>query len=102
MTSSDALPTLSLFESRINEPFRVRTDANATYPLTLVAATPLQVGGRPGPRRDPFQLRFFGPGPQPLTQRIHTVEDERLGTMDIFLVPIGRQGDGFLYQAIFN
>jgi hypothetical protein len=39
-----------------------------------------------------------------LEQRIYPVEHPRLGTVGIFLVPLGSEGDpeGLHYQAIFN
>jgi hypothetical protein len=37
-----------------------------------------------------------------LQQCIHHLEHERLGELDLFLVPIAREADGFRYEAIFN
>jgi hypothetical protein len=37
-----------------------------------------------------------------LPQCIHHLEHERLGELDLFLVPIARESDGFRYEAIFN
>jgi hypothetical protein len=41
-------------------------------------------------------LNFF------LQQSIHHLEHERLGALDLFLVPIAREADGFRYEAVFN
>lgn len=55
-----------------------------------------------------FQLQFHCPDHSVacfLRQRIYTVTHERLGQMEIFLVPIGPPRDGsggFLYQAVFH
>jgi hypothetical protein len=71
------------------------------YPLTLVEASALPSGNYRN-EREPFQLRFRGPGPRHLPQQIHLLENQALGSIAIFLVPIGRDGDDFIYQAIFN
>jgi hypothetical protein len=101
MSTPDALQTLSLFEPRVGELFIVRLDENRVHPLTLVKAS-LIPSGNYRTAREPFQLRFRGPGPQHLPQQIHLMENDALGSIAIFLVPIGRDGDGFIYQAIFN
>ncbi len=101
MSEPDTPQTLSLFAPRLNELFVVRLDDNDVYPLTLFEAAALPPGNYKM-AREPFQLRFRGPGPRYLDQQIHVLENEVLGPLPIFLVPIGRDGDGFLYQAIFN
>jgi hypothetical protein len=37
-----------------------------------------------------------------LPQAIYQLEHDRMGTMDIFLVPIGPDGQGMGYEAVFN
>jgi hypothetical protein len=49
-----------------------------------------------------FSLFFHGPLEQFLPQGIHTLQHEPLGEMEIFLVPVGRDASGFLYEAAFN
>jgi hypothetical protein len=55
-----------------------------------------------GPRREPFSLIFLGPREPVLPQRIYRLEQEDLGPMELFLVPIGRDGSGTRYEAAFN
>jgi hypothetical protein len=58
-----------------------------------------------GPRVQPFSLRFRdgrGPGTPALPQQIFQVEHSTLGTMAIFLVPIGPDAQGMCYEAVFN
>ena len=102
MVEPETPQTLALFAPHLNELFRVRVGDETVYPLTLVEVSPLRPAGHRDLRRDPFELRFHGPGPQHLVQRIHRLENDALGALEIFLVPIGRAGDGFVYQAIFN
>lgn len=74
--------------------------------LTLLEARDL--GLRPerlvrtGTRASAFSLRFRGPSAVLLPQQIWSLRHAVLGELAIFLVPIGRDEDGFLYEAIFN
>jgi hypothetical protein len=91
--------TREVFLSRVGETFRV---AETGTDLVLAEATSLAVSGaNKGPRREPFSLLFKGPEPV-LPQRTWALENETLGRLDIFLVPIGADADGVRYEAIFN
>src|SRR4051794_32263931 len=97
--------SLAEFVEDVGTKFRVATDSEAAVELELIDASALP--GRPAPpgvREDPFSLLFRGPFAPGLTQMIHTLDHETLGTMAIFLVPIGPEGDalGTHYQALFN
>ena len=82
------------------------------YPVadTLVEMRLIEVTGLPGralpagiaPLRDPFSLIFRGPLDPSLPQRIYPMEHEQMGTLELFLVPIGPDAEGMRYQAIFN
>jgi hypothetical protein len=53
--------------------------------------------------RDPFSLFFKGECKTAfINQNTVSMENDKLGRLDIFIVPIGRNEDGsFLYQAVF-
>ena len=71
----------------------------AAIRLDEVTRRPAQAGA---PRADPFTLEFTGPPPV-LEQRIHTLDHPILGTLELFLVPIGIDPDGRVrYEAVFN
>lgn len=53
-------------------------------------------------RRAPFSLFFRGPLRPLMPQRIYTLEHAELGRFDLFLVPIGPDGTGMRYEAVFN
>ena len=82
------------------------TTANGAVDLTLAEARDL--GPRPerlvraGTRLSAFSLRFRGPGQFYLSQQMWKLAHPQLGELAIFLVPIGRENDGFVYEAIFN
>lgn len=67
--------------------------------LRLIEATALP--GPPGASREAFSLVFRGRGAA-LEQKTHRLRHARLGDLDIFLVPIARDGAGRLYEAVFN
>ena len=95
-------PVLSVFEPQVMTSFDADLGNGQTYPLTLCEATALTPFDYPGKQRDPFSLKFRGPGPGYLTQGLYSLRNDALGTQEIFLVPIGPDGDGFFYQAVFN
>lgn len=71
-----------------------------TLRLTEVRRLPATPGA---PRAEPFALLFAGPRQPSLGQGTRRLEHERLGVLEIFLVPVGYGPDGgLLYEAIFN
>ena len=87
----------TFFESRLTEKFRVD---EGPIELTLVECQRLKA--HPGTIRDPFSVIFLGPVESLLPQRTYELRNEGTSPLAIFLVPVGRNADGFLYQAIFN
>jgi hypothetical protein len=78
---------------------QVRDQDVASLRLVDVIRRPAQAGA---PRTDPFTLEFTGPSPA-LEQRIHTLSHTILGTLELFLVPVGLDPDGRVrYEAVFN
>jgi hypothetical protein len=53
-------------------------------------------------RQRMFSLVFRGPLEQPLEQGLYPMTHAALGAESLFLVPIGREADGFRYEAVFN
>ena len=51
---------------------------------------------------EPFALTFRGPASPVLQQQIYSLTHPELGDSEIFLVPIGPDKQGMLYEAIFN
>jgi hypothetical protein len=56
--------------------------------------------GRP-PLRRPFSLTFRARTPVHIPQGTYPLTHDRLGRLDVFLVPIGRDPDGLLLEAVF-
>ena len=99
--------TVDDFSAHVNAPFRIHVEPGEVLELELIEARP--IGQRPPSDRDggtrrAFSLIFRGPRGRLLSQRIYPIEHPGLGTLGIFLVPLGPEGDpdGLHYQAIFN
>lgn len=90
--------TLDTFVPHLNSTFRLNHESAGTVELKLVDAT--DVGSTP--RQLQFSIVFRGPLDTPLVQAIYNVEHEKIGTFDLFIVPIKRDGNGIYYEAIFN
>jgi hypothetical protein len=96
-------PTIATFASLVETTFRVHPGSDDDpIALRLVGVTPL--GRQPNaPRVEPFALEFAGPAQPQLEQGIYRLEHETLGSMEIFLVPIGFDpAGGVRYEAVFN
>ena len=98
--------TIETFARHLGDSFRVLPDSTAPVALDLIEATAL--GGGAGERagtstgRVPFSIVFRGPGRVVLPQRTYRVEHDAIGAFDLFLVPIGPDGAGMRYEAIFT
>lgn len=54
------------------------------------------------PGQEQLSVIFRGPVDMPLPQAIYNLEHEKLGQFGIFLVPVGIEPAGRLYEAFFN
>jgi hypothetical protein len=54
------------------------------------------------PDLEQFSLLFRGPRTPKLGQSLYTLEHEKLGKLELFLVPVGPDSVGMGYQAVFN
>jgi hypothetical protein len=68
--------------------------------VRLLPAPPTRPG-RP-PRRRPFALTFLARTQVYVPQGTYPVTHDRLGRLEIFLVPVGRDDDGLLLEAVFS
>jgi len=89
------------FAGRAGETFDL-TMGDSTVPLTLAEVTPLPARPFPGMMRAPFSLIFRSSTPVVLPQQVYRLKNAAMGALDVFLVPIGRDVKGAIYQAVFN
>ena len=87
------------FSQVVGTTFRVRFDAGEDVQLELAQCDPLAAPARETASREaPFALLLRGSPQVQLPQQIHIFEHERLGTFEMFIVPVG-PGE---YEAVFN
>jgi hypothetical protein len=92
------LPARDEFASCLGSGFRVVDPSLDPFDLELVQVSDLKTT----PEQQNFSILFLGPAEHFMPQSIHRLAHDRLGELDLFLVPIGQQGETILYQAVFN
>src|SRR5690606_40939685 len=94
------LLSLEHFGGCLNETFSAQLQGMEA-PFVLVEARPLPAPTRDAPRA-PFSLVFRNASPLLFPQQIYRMRHPRLGALELFLVPVAQDRDGFLYHAVFN
>ena len=97
--------TIATFALRIGESFLIRITDAQTIELTLSTArelTPHTIPTTDMITRIPFSLLFLGPSELGLSQGTYRLEHAQLGIFDLFIVPVGVQGDQMQYEAVFT
>jgi hypothetical protein len=97
-----SLLTASHFQRHMGSSFRLRADDVVDFELLEVDEVGVGSGATPQTARAQFSIVFLGPREPVLPQRIYRLEHEELGTLDLFLVPIGRDDAGVRYEAVFT
>jgi hypothetical protein len=95
------LRDFEFFSPHVNSTFALGL-GESSVELTLTKAQKLPVHPFPGMMREPFSLLFRSSTPVVLPQRLYPFKHEALGNLDIFIVPIARDPQGIVYQALFN
>lgn len=105
--------TKQYFEPLLGNRFLTEWEGGSTE-IQLSEVTPLPAPRRRDPsgiekpvtdgafRQEPFSLMFRGPLDAFLEQRIYKLTPASGDTVEIFLVPIRRDNDAFVYQAVFG
>jgi hypothetical protein len=91
--------TIETFKPAVGDAFTVGGEGGAKVELLLVEAVPKD--GGPHAPRPAFSLLFHGPADPLLAQATYRFEHARLGAMEIFIVPLGRDEHGSVYEALF-
>jgi hypothetical protein len=86
------------FDPRIGDNFRIATPSGAVE-LKLVDVRKLGVAIR---QAGAFALTFMSPPGPFLPQSIYPLEHPALGTLELFIVPLGPKDGGNCYEAIFT
>ena len=88
----------TLLTQHIGTTFEVFTDPENAFSLTLTKV----LEHEKTERNLAFSLLFHGPQSPFMPQSIYKLQHAELGTLEIFLVPVARDQDGFEYEAVFN
>lgn len=89
---------LASFAEHLQTKFQAYVDEEKTVEFELVSATDTGTRGND----EQFAVVFRGPLETFLTQGTYKLEHPRMGTFDLFLVPIKRDEQGFYYEACFS
>ena len=93
--------TREAFEPLLEETFRVSGGEELVFEARLIEVSAM--GETPGPEgRLPFSVVLRGPENEAPEQGIYSVDHDDLGSMEIFLVPIGPDDEGMKYEAVFT
>ena len=92
--------TEASFSEHVGSTFAVRVDSCGPVEIELVECK--QFGGDAKAQRRPFSLLFRGAKGLDMPQQIYTLEHERLGSLEIFIVPIGPVEGGMGFEAVFT
>jgi hypothetical protein len=95
------LMTLQNFAAAANQSFGLAM-GEAEMPMTLVEVKPLPAQPFMGMMREPFSLLFQSESQVVLPQRQYRLSNAQMGALDVFLVPVARDTQGIVYQAVFN
>lgn len=88
----------AMFVETVNTRYQLQLSPTQQIELELIDVRE----GRSSPRQEQFALLFRGPLESFLGQGQWTLHQSTLGTLDLFLVPVGRDALGFEYEAVFN
>lgn len=69
--------------------------------LFLLEVAESKTGRWPDQRR-PFSVLYRGPLRRFLPQGLYPLDHPDLGTLEIFIVPVLRDPDGYYYEAVFD
>jgi hypothetical protein len=90
------------FGVRVGESFRIRLASGELLGAILAEVTAHPYLPPLPDRRRGFSIVFESDRPGHLPQGIYPVEHDQMGTVELFLVPIGRRAGGMRYEAVFN
>lgn len=90
------------FSGLLNERFEIRA-GDVRLDAELVEVVDVEPPTAPGAgRARPFSILLRAPGEPALLQGTYAVRHAHIGSLDLFLVPIGTEDGDLLYEAVFN
>jgi hypothetical protein len=96
-----SLLTFESFASHLNTTFALKL-GESTIDLTLTGAQKQPYRPHRALIREPFSLYFRSGSQVVLPQRIYPLDHDGMGRLDIFIVPVAREPEGIVYEAVFS
>ena len=93
--------TSESFEPYLNRVFRINHGSGTLEVRLTECQRHPGAAAKSGPR-EPFSLIFLGPRQPILPQRMYAFDFGELGSLEIFIVPIGSDNLGTKYEAVFG
>jgi hypothetical protein len=87
-----------VFAGLLNTKFRVVVDSPDVVELELVEVSENKVTSH----QEYFTIIFSGAPDQFLGQGTRSLQHDKMGTIDLFLVPVGKDESGIQYESVFN
>lgn len=87
-----------VFEPLLHSAFKVTDEEKNSVAMELIEVA----SDSKDPRFEHLSLLFRGPAQPLLPQKIYVFEHSRIGAFQLFIVPIGQDAEGTLYEAVFN
>jgi hypothetical protein len=86
------------FAACVGQSFRLCPDHPDGFDLVVEQVSELKaIEGQ-----ESFSVYFRGPADRGVPQATYPLENDRLGRLEIFIVPIARDEKGYRYEALFN
>ncbi len=92
------IPVKAMFSESLNSKFLLDGEGGELTALELVEVK----DGYSDRRSESYALLFRGPNTFLLPQQTYRLKHDRLGEVDLFLVPVGRDANGSYYEVVFN
>ena len=100
MTEETIVDVLSykIFHENLNTVFNIVLPSDVRAGLTLSAISANIVSSV----QERFSITLTGPANPFFPQALYKFEHEKMGEFEMFIVPVGQDQGGFIYEAVFN
>ena len=95
---SVGLPTHDAFVENNNSAFRLEAPSGKKLELRLIDVSHRKVRGR----QEEFSITFRSAADTFIPQGTYRFEHDKLGSFELFIVPVGKDERGHSYEAVFN
>ena len=90
--------TRQSFSDLLNSKFQLYISADSTVDIELVEVEQR----RSTPRQEQFAVAFRAPASVPALQGVYRIKHDKLGEVELFLVPYKQEGEATYFEAFFN